>query len=44
MFTRLAISIAATLLTRSFAAPTFAQHIVVTREVLLEPAYANKNR
>src|ERR1700722_2546086 len=32
---------AAALLILMFAAPTFAQHIVVAREVLLEPAYPN---
>jgi hypothetical protein len=36
MFGRLRQSIAATLLTSIFAAPTFAQHIVIAREVLLE--------
>src|ERR1700722_1768688 len=41
MFNRLGPSIAATLLTSLFAAPAFAQHIVVAREVLLEPAYPN---
>jgi len=41
MFNRLGPSIAATLLTSLFAAPAFAQHIVVAREVLLEPAHPN---
>ena len=41
MFNRLAIPIAATLLTSLVAAPAFAQHIVVAREVLLEAAHPN---
>jgi hypothetical protein len=41
MFNRLASAVAATLLTSLFAAPTFAQHIVVEREVLLEAAQPN---
>jgi hypothetical protein len=41
MFNRLAVSIVATLATSIFAAPTFAQHIVVVRDVLLEAAHPN---
>ena len=40
-FTCSGLLIAATLLTSLFAAPAFAQHIVVAREVLLEPAHPN---
>jgi hypothetical protein len=39
MFSRFGFSIASKLLTLLFAAPTFAQHIVVDREVLLEAAH-----
>ena len=38
---RFGLSVAATLLTSLFAAPTFAQHIVVDREILLEAAHPN---
>jgi hypothetical protein len=41
MFTRFGLSIAATLLTSLCAAPTFAQHIVVARDVMLEAAHPN---
>jgi hypothetical protein len=41
MFRPFGSPMAAALLILMFAAPTFAQHIVVAREVLLEPAYPN---